>query len=111
VRGYGSTRFLSDNTFRNGQQAALAADVVDLMDALKIPSAIIGGFDWGARSADIVAALWPQCTKALVSVDLRRRRAQCAAGGTRGIRQRHCRGRQLLSREKIGTRLSPLGPR
>jgi pimeloyl-ACP methyl ester carboxylesterase len=68
MRGYGSTRFLSDNIFRNGQQAALAADVVDLMDALKIPSAIIGGFDWGARSADIVAALWPQRTKALVSV-------------------------------------------
>ena len=68
LRGYGSTRFLSDGTFRNGQQAALASDVIDLMDALKIPAAVIGGFDWGARSANIVAALWPQRTKALVSV-------------------------------------------
>jgi pimeloyl-ACP methyl ester carboxylesterase len=68
LRGHGSTRFLSDDTFRNGQQAALASDVIDLMDALTISTAIIGGFDWGARSADIVAALWPQRTKALVSV-------------------------------------------
>jgi pimeloyl-ACP methyl ester carboxylesterase len=68
LRGFGSTRFLSDRTFRNGQQAALANDVIDFMDALKIPSAVIGGFDWGARSADIVAALWPQRAKALVSV-------------------------------------------
>jgi pimeloyl-ACP methyl ester carboxylesterase len=66
LRGYGSTRFLSDDAFRNGQQAALASDVIDLMDALTISSAIIGGFDWGARSANIVAALWPQRTKALV---------------------------------------------
>jgi pimeloyl-ACP methyl ester carboxylesterase len=68
LRGYGSTRFLSENTFRNGQQAALASDVIDFMDALKIPTAIVGGFDWGARSANIVAALWPRRTKALVSV-------------------------------------------
>jgi pimeloyl-ACP methyl ester carboxylesterase len=68
LRGFGSTRFLSDNTFRNGQQAALAGDVISFMDALKIPTAVIGGFDWGARSANIVAALWPQRARALVSV-------------------------------------------
>jgi pimeloyl-ACP methyl ester carboxylesterase len=68
LRGYGTTRFRSENTFRNGQQAALATDVIDFMDALKIPTAIIGGFDWGARSADIVAAMWPQRVKGLVSV-------------------------------------------
>jgi pimeloyl-ACP methyl ester carboxylesterase len=68
LRGYGSTRFLSDNTFRNGQQAALATDIIDFMNALKIPTAVIGGFDWGARTADIVAAVWPQRAKALVSV-------------------------------------------
>lgn len=68
LRGYGTTQFLSGRTFRNGQQAALANDVIEFMDALRIPKAIIGGFDWGARSANIVAALWPQRTKALVSV-------------------------------------------
>jgi pimeloyl-ACP methyl ester carboxylesterase len=68
VRGFGSTRFLSDTTVRNGQQAALATDVIALMDALKIPSAVIAGFDWGARTTDIIAALWPQRYKALVSV-------------------------------------------
>ncbi|WP_127127005.1 alpha/beta fold hydrolase [Pseudoflavitalea rhizosphaerae] len=68
LRGYGSTRFLDATTPRNGQQAALAADVIDFMDALKIDKAIIGGFDWGARTADIVAALWPERTTALVSV-------------------------------------------
>ena len=68
LRGYGTTRFLSSETFRNGQPSALAADVIDLMDALKIGKAIVAGFDWGARSADIVAALWPQRCKALVSV-------------------------------------------
>jgi pimeloyl-ACP methyl ester carboxylesterase len=68
ARGYGTTRFLSDATVRNGQQAALAADVVALMDALNIQRAILGGFDWGGRSADIVAALWPDRCKALVSV-------------------------------------------
>lgn len=68
LRGYGTTRFLSAETFRNGQQAALAVDVIDFMDALKIKKAIIGGFDWGARTADIVAALWPERCKALVSV-------------------------------------------
>ena len=68
LRGYGSTRFLSDDTVRNGQQAALAVDAVAFMDALEIPNAIVAGFDWGARTADIVAALWPERCKALVSV-------------------------------------------
>jgi pimeloyl-ACP methyl ester carboxylesterase len=68
LRGYGTTRFLSTDTFRNGQPAALALDVVALMDALKIDKAVVAGFDWGARSADIVAALWPERVKALVAV-------------------------------------------
>ncbi len=68
VRGYGSTQFLSADTPRNGQQAAGAVDVIDLMDALKIEKATLAGFDWGARSADIVAALWPERCKALVTV-------------------------------------------
>jgi pimeloyl-ACP methyl ester carboxylesterase len=68
LRGYGTTRFLSDQTARNGQQAALAVDTIALMDALKIPKAILAGFDWGARTANIVAALWPERCKALVSV-------------------------------------------
>lgn len=68
LRGYGTTRFLSDETFRNGQPSALALDTVAFMDALKIERAILAGFDWGARTADIVAALWPERCKALVSV-------------------------------------------
>jgi pimeloyl-ACP methyl ester carboxylesterase len=68
VRGYGSTRFLSDQTFRNAEPAAVAIDAIDLMDALKIENAIFAGFDWGARTANIVAALWPERCKALVSV-------------------------------------------
>jgi pimeloyl-ACP methyl ester carboxylesterase len=68
LRGYGSTRFLSNATVRNGQQAAVAVDIIALMDALKIEKATIGGFDWGARTADIIAALWPERCKALVSV-------------------------------------------
>jgi pimeloyl-ACP methyl ester carboxylesterase len=68
LRGYGSTRFLSSTTLRNGQPAALAVDVIDLMDALKIRKATLAGFDWGGRSADIVAALWPERCKGLVSV-------------------------------------------
>ena len=68
VRGYGTTRFLSGDTPRNGQQAVLAVDVIALMDALKIDKALLGGFDWGARSANVVAALWPDRAKALVSV-------------------------------------------
>lgn len=68
LRGYGSTRFLSNETLRNGQQSVVALDIIALMDALKIEKAIIAGFDWGARTADIVAALWPERCKALVSV-------------------------------------------
>jgi pimeloyl-ACP methyl ester carboxylesterase len=68
LRGFGTTRFLSDATFRNGEQAALALDVIALMDALEIESAILAGFDWGARTADIVAALWPERCTGLVSV-------------------------------------------
>jgi pimeloyl-ACP methyl ester carboxylesterase len=68
LRGYGTTRFLSETTARNGEQAALALDTVALMDALGVEKAIVAGFDWGARSADIVAALWPQRVSGLVSV-------------------------------------------
>jgi pimeloyl-ACP methyl ester carboxylesterase len=68
LRGYGTTRFLSDDTVRNGQQSALALDVIELMDALGIESAVIAGFDWGARSANIIAAMWPDRCKAMVSV-------------------------------------------
>ncbi|WP_109126021.1 alpha/beta hydrolase [Dyella sp. C11] len=68
ARGYGDTHFLSANTMRNAEPAALAQDVVDFMDALHVQRAVFGGFDWGARSADIVAALWPERVKALVSV-------------------------------------------
>lgn len=68
LRGYGTTRFLSSQTFRNGQQGAVAVDVIALMDALKIQKAIVAGFDWGARTADIMAALWPERCKGIVSV-------------------------------------------
>jgi pimeloyl-ACP methyl ester carboxylesterase len=68
LRGYGATRFLSDAALRNGQPSALAVDVIAFMDALRIDKAILAGFDWGARSADIVAALWPERVKALVAV-------------------------------------------
>ncbi|MGN6828206.1 alpha/beta fold hydrolase [Paucibacter sp. M5-1] len=68
LRGYGSTRFRSDQTLRNGQQAAFAADVIALMDALGIQQATVAGCDWGARTACILAALWPERCKALVSV-------------------------------------------
>jgi pimeloyl-ACP methyl ester carboxylesterase len=68
LRGFGSTRFISDKTLRNGQQSVLAVDTIALMDALQIERAIVAGFDWGARTADIVAALWPKRCKGLVSV-------------------------------------------
>ena len=68
LRGYGTTRFLSSETVRNGQQSAVALDIIALMDALKIEKATLAGFDWGARTADIIAALWPERCKALVSV-------------------------------------------
>jgi pimeloyl-ACP methyl ester carboxylesterase len=67
-RGYGSTRFLSSDTPRNGQQSVIAVDTVALMDALGIESAIVAGFDWGARTANVIAALWPERCKAMVSV-------------------------------------------
>jgi pimeloyl-ACP methyl ester carboxylesterase len=66
--GYGTTRFLSSDTLRNGQQSVLALDVIALLDALRIERAILAGFDWGARSADIVAAIFPERCKALISV-------------------------------------------
>jgi len=68
LRGYGTTSFLSSETFRNGQQSVVAVDIIALMDALKIERAILAGFDWGARTANIIAALWPERCKALVSV-------------------------------------------
>ena len=68
LRGYGTTHFLSGDTLRNGQQSAIALDLIALMDALKIDKATIGGCDWGARTACIIAALWPERCKALVSV-------------------------------------------
>ncbi|MBO9658272.1 MAG: alpha/beta hydrolase [Chitinophagaceae bacterium] len=68
LRGHGTTRFLSPETPRNGQQSAIAADIIEFMDALKIRSAVIGGFDWGARTANIIAALWPERCKTLISV-------------------------------------------
>ena len=68
LRGHGTTRFLSGATFRNGQQAAISLDIIALMDALKIPKAIFGGFDWGARAVCVIAALWPERVRALVSV-------------------------------------------
>lgn len=68
LRGFGTTRFLSADTPRNGQQSVLAVDIIALMDALKIDKAIFGGFDWGARTVNIIAALWPERCKAMVSV-------------------------------------------
>jgi len=68
LRGYGTTHFLSEETFRNGEQVVLALDVIALMDALEIESPILAGFDWGARTADVVAGLWPERCKGLVAV-------------------------------------------
>ncbi len=68
LRGYGTTRFLSSDTFRNGQPSALAVDIIALMDALNIEKATLAGFDWGARTVNIIAALWPERCKAMVSV-------------------------------------------
>ena len=69
LRGFGPTRFVDRSTPRSGQQAALGADVIALMDALEIPRAILGGYDWGARAANVVAALWPERCAGLVSVN------------------------------------------
>ena len=68
LRGYGTTRFLSADTVRNGEQSVVAVDIIALMDALKIEKAVVGGCDWGARTANIMAALWPERCKAMVSV-------------------------------------------
>ncbi len=68
LRGYGTTRFLAGEAIRNGEPAALAVDIIALMDALKIEQAVIGGYDWGARTANIIAAVWPERCKAMVSV-------------------------------------------
>jgi pimeloyl-ACP methyl ester carboxylesterase len=68
LRGYGTTRFLSPETFRNGQPSAVAVDIIAFMDALKIEKATLAGFDWGARTANIMAVLWPERCKAMVSV-------------------------------------------
>jgi pimeloyl-ACP methyl ester carboxylesterase len=68
LRGYGTTRFRSADILRNGQQGAVALDAIAFMDALNVPQAVIAGFDWGARAADIIAAIWPERCKALVSV-------------------------------------------
>jgi pimeloyl-ACP methyl ester carboxylesterase len=68
LRGYGGTSFLSSATMRNAQQSAVGLDIIALMDALKIQTAIVGGFDWGARTADVMAVLWPERCKAIVSV-------------------------------------------
>src|ERR1700683_2456845 len=68
LRGYGTTHFLSADTMRNGQQSVVALDIIALMDALKIKKATLAGFDWGARTADIVAGLWPERCKALVAI-------------------------------------------
>jgi pimeloyl-ACP methyl ester carboxylesterase len=68
LRGYGTTRFLSSETMRNAQQTVVALDIIALMDALKIQTATVAGFDWGARTADVMATLWPQRCKAIVSV-------------------------------------------
>src|SRR3954466_2815890 len=68
LRGYGTTRFLSSQTFRNAQQSAVALDIVKLMDALNIGKAIIGGFDWGARPAEIIGGLWPERCIGIVAV-------------------------------------------
>ena len=69
LRGHGTTRFLSEETFRNAQQAVVALDIVALMDALGIQTAVLAGYDWGARTANIIAALWPERCKAMVSVN------------------------------------------
>ena len=68
LRGYGTTRFLSTETARNGQQSVFAVDMIALMDALKIDKATIGGFDWGARTANVIAVLWPERCNAMVTV-------------------------------------------
>ena len=99
LRGYGTTRFLSSETARNGQQSVVAADIIAMMDALKIEKATIGGLDWGARTANIIAVLWPERYKAMVSVSgyligspkarPRCRRKRSSHGGTNIILRRN----------------------
>src|SRR6202166_2952282 len=109
LRGYGPTHFLSSDTFRNGQQSVVALDIINFMDALRIQKAIIAGFDWGARTADIMAALWPKRCKGLVSVSgylignqeagklhHGRCRPQFARGGPPSLRRRGRRSRWVL---------------
>src|SRR5579864_8878382 len=67
LRGYGTTTFLSSSTMRNAQQSLVGLDIIALMDALKIHKATVGGFDWGARTADVMAVLWPERCKGIVS--------------------------------------------
>jgi pimeloyl-ACP methyl ester carboxylesterase len=98
LRGYGSTRFLSADTPRNGQQGALAVDVIALMDALKIDKAVVAGFDWGARTACIVAAQWPERFLGLVSVSVRLRH--------RARRGRLCREPERLQSPDLATGLA-----
>lgn len=108
LRGHGTTRFLSGDTARNAQQAALGMDVVALMDALKIQTAVIGGFDWGARAANVVAALWPERCKALVSIsgyligNQEVNKVAPAAGGRTGLVPR--RGGGSMMRPSIDRR-------
>jgi pimeloyl-ACP methyl ester carboxylesterase len=98
LRGYGTTRFLSSETVRNGQPSAVAVDTVALMDALKIQKAIVAGFDWGARTGDIMAVLWPERCKALVSVSGYLIGSQ-ESGKLRCHQRRSCsRGTNIISR-------------
>ncbi len=105
LRGYGTTRFLSASTPRNGQPSAMAADIVHLMDALNIRQADLAGFDWGARTADIVAALWPQRVKSLVSVSGYLISSQ-QIGENRCRRRLSCRGGiNSILPPRVGSRL------
>ncbi len=111
LRGYGTTRFLSASTPRNGQPSAMAADIVHLMDALNIRQADLAGFDWGARTADIVAALWPQRVKSLVSVSGYLISSQ-QIGENRCRRRLSCRGGiNSILPPRVGSRLPAKHPR
>src|SRR3954454_8302464 len=121
LRGFGTTRFRLGDAVRTGQQAALAADVIDLMDALRIESAILAGCDWGARTANVVAALWPQRCRAMVSVSrLPDRQSDCeqVAAATSGralvvvpVLLRHRTGSRRLRPLPTGLRETDLAHR